>query len=197
MTGTRQMRTARTVEEARAVNELSTAVRVNRVPITSFGAVSRVAGPSGANAPMASLTFTMDNQTGATVKYKIGDPEGVVAGNLGTTWQLPTKVKFGSVASTIASLGTNSITVKGINYIVSDASQYEEALMYFGGDRDGRFSGQPIDIDAILRNNQEIATRQTIMFEEDYLLDSLHAFVFDVKAGVKATISLLLGANAA
>lgn len=196
-TAVRNIARARTVEEARAANELSTVIRVNRVPISAFGAIGKLPGPAGNNAPLSSITYTMENTSGGVLTYVLGDGEGLVAGALGATWTQPTRVKNGSVSAVQESYSNIPVMVQGLNYIVSNASQYSEALMYVGADRDGRFSGQPIDIDAILRNNQEIATRQTIMFDQPYLLDGLHGFTVRVLDGVSVTMSLLLAANAA
>lgn len=182
---------------ARAVDNVSTVTRVNRVPVSQFGAVARVPGPSGRNAPLSSITFTLANATSGALTYVIGDPTLMIAGAFGAAWIQPTAVQSGSVAGVQQSFQASPVSVQGLNYIVSNALQYDQALRYVGADRDGRLFAQPIDISAVLRNNQYIATRQTIMFAEPYGLDEFNAFTLVVPAGYTVSISLLLDANAA
>ena len=183
------------VQDARAVRQLSTDTRINRVPISPFGAVARVTGPVGISAPLSSITWTLSNASGGPLTYVIGDPTLLVAGAHGGTWTQPTAVNNGSVAGVQSSFSSLPVTVAGLNYTVTSATQYGQSLMYRYADRDGRYGGQPIDIEAILRNSQYISTRQTLMFESEYLLDDLHCFTLTVLDGEVVTLSLLLGAN--
>lgn len=187
----------RTIQEARVVDTLKPVIRVNRTQITSQGAVANMAGPAGNNAPLTSITYTMTNTSGGPLTYVLGDPQGLVAGAANAVWTQPTGVRSGSVAGVQGSYSSCPVSVMGINYIVSNALQFDNAFMYHSADRDGRYSRQPIDITAQLRNNQYIATRQTLRFDADYLLDDLHAFTVLVPDTYQVTISLLTGGNMA
>jgi|GEM_PF-2974531 len=188
----------KTVAEARAANNVSTVIRVNKVPISANGALAKAPGPAGNNAPLSYITYTIANGA-AALTYVIGDPTGMVQGafNPAIAWSQPTAVTGGAVAAVQASFMSAPVSIKGINYIVTTAPQYAQTLRYCGADRDGRINGQPVQIMPYLRNNQFITTRQTIMFDEPYGFDEFHAFTLDVLANETVTISLLLDANAA
>ncbi len=185
------------VDRARATQMLNRRVRINETPISTTGAVSTMSGPKGINAPVSSITYTIANASGNPLTYVIGDPNGLVAGTHGATWTQPTGVKFGAVAAIQAGYSVVPVAVKGINYIVSNAAQYDEPLLYRYGGQDGRYGGQPIDITPQLRNDQMISTRQTFKFDTPYLLDEEHCFTVNVPDGVQITLALILGANAA
>ena len=54
--------------EYRAVNELSIVLGAKLCTITSYGAVSRLPGRSGANTPVTSITYEITNCTSAWAK---------------------------------------------------------------------------------------------------------------------------------
>ena len=193
----RRPSTTATARESKAAQDVSTVVRVNRVPISTNAAVARMPGPSGNSSPLSAITYIMTNGTGGTLTYVMGDPTGLIAGAFGAAWTQPSSVKNGAVAAIQTSFASSPIAIKGLNYVVSDATQYSNALMYRTADRDGRLSGQPINIDAVLRNTQYIATRQTIDFEEPYGMHEFGCFTLAVAAGVTVTMTLFPAANAA
>lgn len=188
---------SQTARAQSAVQQLARVNRINQMPISASGAIGRVQGPAGQSSPLTSITYVVTNASGGTLTYVFGDPNGTVAGAHGATWTQPTSVRNGSVAGVQGSFSSMPVAIKGINYIVSNAAQYSETLMYRYADRDGRYGGQPIDIDAILRNNQYIATRQTLEALEDYVLDTLHCFTLVIPTGVTVTMSFLTGGNVA
>lgn len=187
----------RAVANARAVNLLARRVRVNEVPISAKGVVAVMGGPSGINAPITSITYIISNTSGAAATYAIGDPNGLVAAAHGATWAQPSGAKNSSVAAVQASFGTHPVLVKGLNYIVSNALQYDEPLTYRYGDQNGRYAGDPIDITPQLRNDQYISTRQTFSFEKPYVLDETHCFTLRVPDTYQVTLSLILDASVA
>lgn len=183
------------VQEARAVQAVQREIRVNRTPINSFGAVATMTGRRSMNSPVNYITYTLTNASGGPLTYVIGDPFGLVAGAFGATWTQPTSVRGGSVAAVQDSFSTQPVAITGFNYVVNNAAQFTELVRYVGASQDGRIYGEPINIDATLRNNQYVATRQTVQFEQDYALDTDHAFTFAVPDTFSATITLYVGAN--
>ncbi len=190
-----------TVREARDVNAVSTVVRLNQVPITNGGAIANMAGPQGTNAPLTSITFNLVNATAGALTYVIGDPFGMVEGaaNPGVPWSKATSLgSGGSVAAITHSFATSPISVNGINYIVSDATQFDNIPMWHSAGQDNRYFRQPINLTAELRNTQFIATRQTLRFvAEPLAFNEYTALTVAVKANTTASITLLVGANAA
>lgn len=190
-----------TVKEARDVNAVSTVVRVNKVPITNGGAIANMPGPQGANAPVSSITFNLVNATAGALTYVIGDPFGMVEGaaNPAVPWTKATSMgSGGSVFGITNSFATSPISVNGINYIVSNAVQFDNVPMWNLAGQDNRYMRQPINLTAELRNTQYIATRQTLRFvEEPLAFNEYTALTLAVNANTTVSITLLLGANAA
>lgn len=187
---------SQSMEEARVVRELQGRVRLNRTNITSYGSVGEAQGYNDSfNQPITSISFVLTNSSGGKLTYMIGDPKLLIAGATGTTFTQPTSVRGSAVAAVQESFSSTPVAVAGLNYIVSNPSQYGETLRYWRADRDGRVFGKPINIDEFLRNNQEVATRQTLRFDQPYILDTYGGFALDVDDGVSVTMVLLLGAN--
>lgn len=189
-----------TVKEARNANAVSTVIRVNNQPISNNGAISNLPGPSGITAPLSSITFNLVNATAGALTYVIGDPTGMVEGAAAPAvpWTKPTSMgSGGSVAGIVSSFQASPISINGLNYIVSNALQYDELPQYHFADRDNRYGRQPINLTAELRNSQFIATRQTLRFAQPYGMDEFHCFTLRVMANTTVSLTLLIGANAA
>lgn len=190
-----------TVKEARDVNAVSTVVRVNQVPISNGGAIANMPGPQGTNSPLSSITFNLVNATAGALTYVVGDPWGLVEGavNPAVPWQKATSLgSGGSVAGVTSTFASSPVSVNGINYIVSNAVQFDNVPMWHAAGPDNRYYRQPINLTAELRNTQFIATRQTLRFVAEPLgFNEFTALTVVVYANTTASITLLVGANAA
>lgn len=131
-----------TVKEARDVNAVSTVVRVNQVPISNGGAIANMPGPQGTNSPLSSITFNLVNATAGALTYVVGDPWGLVEGavNPAVPWQKATSLgSGGSVAGVTSTFASSPVSVNGINYIVSNAVQFDNVPIVAC-----RWTGQPV-----------------------------------------------------
>lgn len=187
---------SRSTEEARVMQAVAGRVKVNRLDINSYGSVGDAQGFSGnVDAPMSSISFSANNSKGSAGRYIFGDPKGLIAGALQANFEQPSSVRGSSVAAVQESFSSTPVAVKGLNLLVNDEKVFRNSLMYWRADRDGRIYGKPIAIEEFLRNNQDIATRQTLRFQTPYVLDSFGAFTLDLEDGQSCAFVLLLGAN--
>lgn len=187
---------SRSTEEARVMQAVAGRVKVNRLDINSYGSVGDAQGFSGnVDAPISSISFSANNTKGTKGRFVFGDPKGLIAAATAQTFEQPTSVRGSAVAAVQESFSSTPVAVKGLNLIVSDQKVFGNSLMYWRADRDGRIFGRPIAIDEFLRNNQDIATRQTLRFQTPYVLDTFGAFTLDLDDGEGCQFVLLLGAN--
>lgn len=159
----------------------SAQAEASNAKVQNFGATSFVSiGDSG----LQPIGLKIENASGGTLTYYIGDPNGlcraVLAAAVAPT--IFTSVTTSALTSAVfnASILTNPLEISGIQYSVTSTAQFNQAFNYYQAKQDG--TGQPLPLAGQIaqsRNNQQyISTLLDLDFSNTPLVLNAQSCIF-------------------
>lgn len=179
-------------------NQLMNVPAATGGPLTDLGNVATLSGLQGQMPGLTYFSVTLDNTSSSPLRYIIGDPDELIAANLGGVFANPSAtsadgaVPGSGVLPMKRSFAANAVAVGSFNYTTSsNAQQFNQSFMAVMSDLNGNMVQAKVPIALAPRNNQFNDLLQTINLTRPIVLFGLSAIVVTVLAGETVTLDFV------